>query len=181
MLEGIFYIKSYDNYDNFSSNDDYYLDSDSYIKALEKGSFCNENFKLFNEKSVYDNDYNDSNSYEECSCVLLNEDMDSFINHNVNGDNFCLHITLKLDECSDDFEYELKSMTHYHEKMFKLASKKDDYDVNVDYLPKIDIKFSFKNLSGNLSYALLSDCTVLEYNNGNLLLRVDKLTFIKGL
>lgn len=181
MLEGFFYVKSYSNDNNFSVNENYFSDSESYIKALENGSFCNDNFKSFNVENGKNIEYNDFNSFEECLCVLNGEDIDSLINHNINGDSFYLQINLNLDECSEDFEFELKSLYNYHNRMYKLASQKNDSDVDIDYLPKTDFKFSFKNLSGEFSYVLLSDCTILEYEKSKLFIRVKNLTFIKGL
>ena len=86
-----------------------------------------------------------------------------------------------MDECSEDFEYEFKLWRDHHNKMFKLLSSSNNFDVRLEELPHKDLRFSFTNLSGKLSYALLSDCTILSSNGNKLLIRVNKLTFIKGL
>lgn len=189
MLEGRIYIETYENNDNFDVSDTYYADENAYIRALE-AEYAN-NCMLFdglvkNEVEVVKTHQNGlkkeyKNSYVSCSCVLDDETIDSFIYHNVNGDDFILKISLNLDENSEDFEYELKIWFNHHDKVFKLLSSASNYDIPINELPSKDLKFSFVNLSGGESYALLSGCTILDLKSNELKIRVSNLTFIKGL
>ncbi len=185
MLKGRIYIESFNEDDNFVVDNSYYADENAYIKALEALSIDNSNTfnmtPLNSFKMVENNKKEDRISYLFCDCVLNNEDIDSFIYHNVNSDSFQLEILLNLDECSEDFEYEFKLWKDHTDKMMKLLSHDNDFDVRLEELPNKDLKFSFTNLSGKLSYALLSNCIILSSNNNKLLIRVDKLTFIKCL
>lgn len=193
MLEGTIYIETFDGGNDFSVNNDYYNEENSYINALN--SLLSENNSLFGGIGaegcqVIESECNNfansevksaSRSYVSCPCALNGEDIDSFIYHNINSDSFDLEISLNLSDDTEDFEYEYKSWNDYHNKVFKLISKSSDMDVLLSELPNKELRFSFTNLSGGLSYALLDGCVILSASTDRLLVRVNKLTFIKGL
>lgn len=185
MLRGNIYIESFNNDDEFMVDNSFYSDENAYIKALEALSIDNSNTftitPLESLKMCVNSEKKDKYNYISCECVLNNEDIDSFIYHNVNSDNFQLEILLNFDDLSEDFEYEFNLWYEHHNKMIKLLSYGNDFDVRLEELPHKDLRFSFTNLSGKLSYALLSDCVILDKKGNKILIRVNKLTFIKCL
>ncbi|MBR6516660.1 MAG: hypothetical protein IKT40_07355 [Bacilli bacterium] len=184
MLEGKIYIET-DNYnDNSSELETYYADENAYIKALEglmSGGVDDRREAHLNSLKTAKNSEKQCLNYAYCGCVLENEDIDSFIYHNINGDSFKLSLILNFDDCDEDFEYEYKIWRDNTNSIYKSLSSKSEYDIRIDALPFRDLKFSFINLSGGESYALLSGCTILDSTENKLLLRVENLTFTKGL
>ena len=188
MLEGKLYIESLDNDDSFVVDESFYADENAYIMALE--AEFNNNNKLFNETPIETkNSFNydeqilkyDEKKYISCECKLVDENIDTFIYHNVNSDSFQLKILLNFDELDEDFEYEMKLWRDIHNNTFKTLSNLADFDIRLEELPYKSLKFSFINLKGDVVYSLLEDCTFLELKNNELLIRVKKLTFIKSL
>lgn len=191
MIQGRLYIESFEGNDNFDVNDSYYADENAYIKALQAEYELNSNLLQgigsVGVEKLYSNDINYENKsksvYNSCDCVLKDETIDSFISHNIDGKSFQLLITLDLTNVDEDFEYDLKLWKEVHNKTYTALSKGNNMDVLLSELPCKDLKMSFINLRGYNSYALLEGCTLLEYTTdlSNVLIRVNKLTFIKSI
>lgn len=197
-MEITFYLQYFSyNDENFDVTDNYYQDSNDYIKQLEN-SYNQTKDVIFEAMST--GNYNTSNaykiainkssekeekvSYTSCKGQIFNdamkeENIDTLLNYFTSGDVLLSYIKFVEESLEEEFE---SNWRMFLDSSMKISKCNADEDWKFIHKPTRDIYFSLENKKGETVYGKLVNCRIEESINPyeNVLI-IEKLVFIKNL
>lgn len=192
-----FYLQyfSYED-ENFQVNDNYYKDSNDYIKKLEEsynqtkdvifdamssGNYIDKNTYKMPFNKVNSNKKKDNLSYAKCEGIIIDENLEEIGSKSIGilttiQDMFVGTIRLNSSTIEEEFE---TSWRMFLDSTRKITS----YDVNEDWKfihkPYKDIYFSYEDDDKNTRYCKLTNCRILEsydtYSNVLIIEKMEKI------
>ncbi len=155
---------------NFDANDNYYKDN-SYVDNLNKSvnNFIQHNYS----------DITDLKNDTSCEAILINETIDTLIQHDLSSEPFYLNISFNFDTMDEEFEEELKQWIQMTKRVNNVNSS---YEWKMSNLPLKQIKFKVLNNYNKFTYGILDSCMIVDFvDKSTICVLVKKLMFTKDL
>lgn len=202
-MEVTLYLPYYDyNDDAFSASEEYYGDgeyanaiADDYNKnkdivynaALDmsnghRGVFSGvdgQTYKLGQKTSQNE----DKVAYSSCEATLYDEEgeddtVDALITRFAQQKSFIEMVEFNLDTVEEEFESEMNVWSREHNKINSYRGKAGEAWV-ASKEPKRNLKMAFKNNAGDMTYALLENCKIMDDSErDNWILYVERISLI---
>ena len=125
----------------------------------------------------------DKVSYSSCKATLYDEDgeddtVDGLITKFAQGVSFMEMAEFDLDTVEEEFEAEMNVWSREHNKINSYRAKAGDQWV-ASKEPKRNLKMAFKNNAGEMTYALLENCKIMDNSErDNWILYIEKIRLI---
>ena len=108
----------------------------------------------------------DKVSYSTCKAMLFNEDgddetVDGVITKFAKQESFIEMVDFDLDTVEEEFESEMNVWSREHTKINSYIGRAGEAWV-ASKEPKRDLKMSFKNEAGEMTYAVLHNCKIMD-------------------